>query len=124
MRKTFILFFSLYTMSNCAPDKGSYIQIYNNSNHSIIANYSKEYPDTSLNIIYSICELQPFSNCESYMEYEFKINSHDTLQIFITDVDTLKKYGIDTCKQEYKILKRYDLSMKELEDMNWIVNFP
>lgn len=119
MKKIFILFFGLYTISNCVPDKGTYIQIYNNSNHTIIANYSEEYPDTSLNIIYSICELQPFTNCESYMHYEFKINSHDTLQIFITDVDTLKKYGIDTCKQEYKILKRYDLSIEDLEQMNW-----
>ncbi len=107
-------------MFACAPHRGTYIKINNNSNHTILIEYSESYPDTSLNNLYSICKIQPFSNCENYMEF-----SHvDTLIFIIHDIDTIEKYGIDTYDQEYKILKRYDLSMKELEDMNWIVNFP
>lgn len=48
----------------------------------------------------------------------------DTLSIFIFSYDTLRKYDWETIRKEYKILKRYDLSLPDLRNLNWKVVYP
>jgi hypothetical protein len=48
----------------------------------------------------------------------------DTFMIFIFDADTLEQVPWDKVRSEYKILKRYDLSLQDLKDRDWKVVYP
>ncbi|MCC8145529.1 MAG: hypothetical protein LIO93_03625 [Bacteroidales bacterium] len=54
----------------------------------------------------------------------FTIFPTDTLSIFFFNPDTLAKYDWEIIKNEYKILARYDLSHKDLKQLNWSVPYP
>ncbi len=49
---------------------------------------------------------------------------NDTLSIFIFHSDTVSSYPWQTIRTEYKILKRYDLSIADLERLNYKVSYP
>ncbi len=48
----------------------------------------------------------------------------DTLSLYIFRADTLRKYDWGTIRREYKILKRYDLSLMDLQKSNFNVYYP
>ena len=48
----------------------------------------------------------------------------DTLSVFIISCDTLNKYGYDVVAKENRILVRYDLSIPDLERMNYNIPYP
>lgn len=50
--------------------------------------------------------------------------SYDTLLIFVFNADTLDTYGWDYVREHYKVLQRYDLSLEDLQDLNFRLCFP
>jgi hypothetical protein len=42
----------------------------------------------------------------------------DTIRIFILSIDTVNKYQWEQIRQDYNILKRYDITLNELETTN------
>lgn len=48
----------------------------------------------------------------------------DTLMFFLFSTDTLKKYSWDEIKRDYKILKRYDITGRELNALDWTLTYP
>jgi len=48
----------------------------------------------------------------------------DTLSVYIFHPDTLANYSWDEVRNNYMILKRYDLSLKNLEQPNFTVVYP
>jgi hypothetical protein len=48
----------------------------------------------------------------------------DTLSIYVFDPDTINAYDWSIIKSDYKVLKRYDLSVHDLEETKWVVNYP
>ena len=106
------------------------IKIVNNSVHNIFVSESYAYPDTSLNNISSPCDgdILPNQTGEALSLHGWKgdicSNSHGVLILFFTDVDTINKYGSERCRAEYKILKRYELTVDYLERNNWTVRYP
>ena len=48
----------------------------------------------------------------------------DTLSIFIFHVDILNRYTWEDIRQNYRILKRYDLSLKDLQKLDYTVPYP
>ncbi|NLL27401.1 MAG: hypothetical protein GX259_01250 [Bacteroidales bacterium] len=68
-------------------------------------------------------ERTPYDSKEKW-EKVFKKLPKDTLSIFIFDSDTLAKYSWDRIRSDYNILKRYDLSLKDLETQNWTISYP
>lgn len=46
------------------------------------------------------------------------------MSIFIFDLDTLEYYNWDGIRNSYKVLKRYDLSIENLEELDFIVSYP
>jgi hypothetical protein len=48
----------------------------------------------------------------------------DTLSIYVFDTDTLNTYDWVKVKVGYKVLKRYDLSLDDLKQMNWTITYP
>jgi hypothetical protein len=48
----------------------------------------------------------------------------DTLSVFIFHADTLNKYTWEKVRNDYKILKRYDLSLQNLQLLNYTISYP
>lgn len=48
----------------------------------------------------------------------------DTLMFFLFSTDTLRKYSWEEIKRDYKILKRYDITGKELNKCDWTLTYP
>jgi hypothetical protein len=48
----------------------------------------------------------------------------DTLSVFIFHADTLNKYTWAEVRNGYKILKRYDLSLQNLQLLNYTIPYP
>jgi len=49
---------------------------------------------------------------------------HDTLSLFIFSRDTLQCYGYDNVRDNYRILVRYDLSIDECKQLNYVFPYP
>ncbi len=88
------------------------------------------YPDTSLpfnNI--EVLEIKPNKSVivdlghQPFEDYFANLPS-DTLSIFLYNADTVVAYSWDQMRQDYKIVKRYDVSLKNLKELNYKINFP
>ncbi len=47
----------------------------------------------------------------------------DTLSLFIFDADVFDTYSWEEIKNDYKVLKRYDLSPQDLRQLNYIIHY-
>jgi hypothetical protein len=69
----------------------------------------------------------PFKKSESrYYNYNYEYDNGyiDVLSLFIFDTDTFDTYSWDEIKNNYKVLKRYDLSRQDLKHLNYIITYP
>ncbi|MCH7396769.1 hypothetical protein MM236_02165 [Belliella sp. DSM 107340] len=48
----------------------------------------------------------------------------DILMLYLFSRDTIERVSWDRIVDEYLILRRYDLTLKDLEDMNWTITYP
>lgn len=100
----------------------------NNSARNILIDASHNYPDTSLYSTFACncSDVKPHTSCSCMTrhgwESEIRRNKHRIIIFFVYDLDTLRKYGPDICKKEYKILKRYELTQQMIENSNWTIN--
>jgi hypothetical protein len=106
--------------------------IKNNSDKDIYTYAQSNYPDTS------ISSYNPSFSKENYLvlahsekrlisrswEQDIIRGQSDTLMIFLYDAQVLDSILWDTVKTNYLVLKRYDLSLQDLESMNWTVTYP
>lgn len=114
----------------------SSIGVVNNSTHEIAFYFAVGgedgilYPDTTLS-----AELSPpfpiaRADAIGYRDFGFSEEElfegipSDTLSVYIFHPDTLSKYDWDTVIDNYKILKRYDLSFGDLKRLDWQVYYP
>ena len=106
------------------------ITINNNSNKSIYY-YDGSYPDTILPY-YShfksgdVFNIEKFSSkdvlsngCIEGLFYNFK-----KISFTLFDAQTIDTTPWDTVRVKYLILKRYDLSLEDLQRMNWTITYP
>lgn len=123
--KPIIFFICVFFITACNHDLGhKCIDFYNNSNHNITITYSYVYPDSSLNKTMILCtKIEPFNKCEGCnrmdFEMDFDYNKHGILQFFVSDKDTIAKYGVEDYNKNYRILKRFEYTLKDLDSMNW-----
>lgn len=104
------------------------IKIQNNSKDTILFYESYNYPDTL------IAKEKPrlvmvfpseYSFLDSKEDWnEVLVPPKDTLSIFILSKDTVDKYSWEEIRKTYNILKRYDLSLEDLENLTWTVSYP
>ncbi|MGG7665784.1 hypothetical protein [Dyadobacter sp. BHUBP1] len=104
------------------------LDIYNNSNSLIFYQISKVYPDTSIRDSLMTGGIAPFTS-KSYESHKtwpkfFESLPADTLSIFFFSPDTIHKYGWKQVQSKYLILKRKDISLKDLEDNDHIITYP
>ncbi len=136
-----ILVFALGLLSNsCENDKLSKwderAEFINSSERAVYVSFDNLYPDTSL--YDPNPALSPETNkvlaggtsksvLRLHGNWEGYFNSHipsDTLMIFVYDAEVLETTPWDTVKANYLVLKRYDLSLQDLENMSWTITYP
>lgn len=93
-------------------------------------NFGTMYPDTTLPssnhyIINGIKEGKRYYY-DSSIEWEaiFDELPRDTLSVFIFHTDTLNKYPWEKVRDEYMILKRYDLGLDDLKRQDYTITYP
>jgi hypothetical protein len=110
----------------------------NNTEKIIYVESAYEYPDTlayrfNPNPILDPTHSEVLPNEENTqvlwsrdcIELAFKdLIPSDTLMVFIFDGQVLENTPWDTIISNYLVLKRYDLSLQDLEQMNWTVEYP
>lgn len=115
-------------------DKIYSISIENNTSHKIdfyAARNGMEhvYSDTLINstpIVRTVVSNSSASIAYSSIPWsvEFKKLPKNTLSIYIFEADTISKYPWQVIRDDYKILKRYDLSIKDLEMLDYKIPYP
>ena len=114
-------------------DGHKFITVENNSSYNVYVFISKFFPDTSLFGIGNpqksdfvekestnrVCHRDWYTCYEETFKY-----SMDTMMVFFIDADLFDTISKDIIISDYLILKRYDLSLADLEEMNWTITYP
>ena len=123
--------------NNCdnMMEKRYSIKVENNTNQFIYTTVGcskfnmNSYPDTTLpSIKPSLIKVSP--NDYNYLDHSFKWEEvianlpSDTLSIYIFDATTIDEMGWHQVEEGYEVLKRYDLSVYDLTQMNWTITYP
>jgi hypothetical protein len=102
----------------------------NKSTMDVVVNFSnKLYPDTTLSIFkpertkINSKQGYEFTSMISWDE-SFKKRKVDTISIYFINSNTLQDQSWDTIRLKYMILERYDLSLKDLQNRNFEIEFP
>ena len=125
----FVLIMAALSVKSCEPycvDNVYSIIVENKLIDTIQVYASLNYPDTSLSeekprlkMVYP----NKYSRIDSNEKWE-DILPNDTVCVFILSKDTVDKYSWDLIRSSNRILKRYDLSIKDLEKQNWTITYP
>lgn len=133
----FILVFTTVLFWGC-PKETARLSLYiqNNSNHRIKPVINGKYmtgpyyPDTSLfdkkpeGIIIEPRVKEIFSGARGSYQSLYNDAPSDTISFVIYDADTLSKHPWETIRQQYNILQRYDLSLQDLQKLNYTLYYP
>ncbi len=104
----------------------------NNSSIRLYIYPQLNYPDTTIssyNPSHSKIMYEVLANSEKRItsrswEQLVTASLSDTLMMFIYDADQVDTTAWDVVVSDYLILKRYDLSLKDLQGMNWTLTYP
>ena len=109
-----------------------YIQ--NDASHPVafyVANVNMEhvYPDTALlSDKPPMRVIRPGESAAWDISYPFELFfpelPHDTLSVYVFHPDTLAAYEWPVIQAQYKVLRRYDLSLSYLQQHNYIIRYP
>lgn len=102
------------------------IKVQNNTADTLQFYASYVYPDTAIAKEKPRLKMAYPSNY-SYWDSKEKweaILPSDTISMYILSKDTVDNYSWDLIRSDNKILKRYDLSIKDLEKQNWTITYP
>lgn len=133
MEKTVKLLFITICLLSCEPlshkhAEGS-LKFVNNSDNTLRFYESYLYPDTVIpqikpDLYYVGPKISEFIYLDETVEKVFEDLPQDILSIYVFDEDTVNTYEWVQIKEGYKILIRYDLSLEDLEQMNWTIIYP
>jgi hypothetical protein len=130
-------FFLILVFNSCKglEEVWYYIDIKNDTDKSICVSAGcpgylmNFYPDTSLpseKPNFKLIEPKRTGKLISGPKWEDVINRlpSDTLSIYIFDYDTLNHYDWRVIKENYNILRHYELSVADLKNLNWTITYP
>jgi hypothetical protein len=140
MKKTSFLFIlsSVLLFMGC-PDRidntfDSNIIIVNNANYDILIDIVfDKYPDKTL------YKSSPFSDTTQYRLSLIRSKSQGSnpgawiagfernqtpVMLFLFSRDTVDKVPWEKIRNEYKVLRRYDLTKAKLDSLNWTISYP
>jgi len=138
MIKILIIVLLATSFSKCDRFRASHYPIYliNNAEHSIGfyfalgGRYGTRYPDTLLPKTnqYIVREVKPgrtfFFYSGTRWEDIFSKKPEGIMSAFIFHTDTLNRYTWEEVRDGYMILKRYDLSLDDLQRLNFHIYYP
>ena len=117
----------------CAcPDKERLdtITIENQSNDTIVNWFSFMYPDTTINLRYGFEDKISYDISTIAPKNESKVGNDlgsflgtKKLIIFIFSKKVIDTTPWDSVRNNYLILKRYDLDLKTLDSLNWRITY-
>lgn len=113
------------------------ITVVNKTNKTIYIDASESYPETDFTKLIvdplfnpqttkveanttSQNVLPTYGNCYEAMYPNIKSG---IMMVFVFDGSTLETQGWDYIKANNLVLKRYDLTLKDLENMNWTITY-
>lgn len=102
------------------------IKIQNNTNDTILFYGSYNYPDTSVvqdKPILTRIYPKSYSYLDSKKDWDEEL-PNDTISLFILSKDTVDMYIWEKIRSDYNVLKRYDLSLDDLEKKSWTITYP
>jgi hypothetical protein len=123
----------LIVNSSCHKDEELRLRVNNVSDKAIYVSWTIDYPDTSLihtvNPTYNpqIKKVEAHGVQKDYYGAPSKglfNDKVDTLSVFVFDAQVLETTPWDTVKANYLVLKRFDLSLDDLNKLNWIITYP
>ena len=135
-----IIFIAILCLANTCTEKDvskpdSTLKILNNSNDTLF--YYIEYraigdtllPDFSIFPDEQAKELNTIEPLSTKEDNDAFVKAFDRLEnkvlmLFIFDKEVVDNVPWDTIREEYMVLKRYDLSLQDLEGNNWTVAYP
>jgi hypothetical protein len=138
--KSLILFlligFVISTSCSCCDGpKGHYsINIINNSENAIFFYGGNAYPDTTIldqnpssggDLSYKINgKTAKIMGYRDPIELRFKHSQTDTIVFFLFDANTLETMPWDIVMKKYLILQRFDVSLQDMQRLNWTITYP
>ena len=131
--KIMLLLFPL-VVSSCREIYDTRLNFANNSESSIYVITADIYKDTSYVYVnyypgndpetYKIQPHEIKTAIKPYGRWERVFEEQDTVAFYVFDAQVLETTPWDTVKAKYLVLKRYDLSLADLQRMNWTIAYP
>jgi len=132
-----ILFIAIFlTLTGC-PDKYKYpdyiLEIKNTSTKDLVYNYDKLYPDTllwdespfsELNIEQLIIPAKSIEEIGFFDDQFSGMAQGQKIRLFLFDREIIDTNPWDTIRNNYLVLRRYDLSIEDLNQLNWVITYP
>ena len=140
--KIFILFGVLFIIIFCPAFKCRkdtetchyQIRFSNNASKAVYSIYNLSYPDTTISDPNPVLagsynkveagEIKTLSNRDCFEDVFKHLILSDTIMVFVFDATDVESTSWDTVKQNYLILKRYDLSLQDLKNRNFTITYP
>lgn len=127
--KITMCFLAVLLFNTCKfPDEQHYIIVNNNANHMISLYVGENYPDTSIvqtkPHLWTVQPNSSFDDVSEWGTWKERFSKTEKLSVFIFHTDTLNKYTWEEVRDNYMILKRYDLSLDDLKQCDFTVTYP
>ena len=123
--------FCLVTMSaDCAKESDNChlrLTAVNNSSEVVCMGSTPTSQDTLLSENYCTCKgIEPGETYEEVLLdcWEKRFNNLTVLQFFVYDYDVANSVNCNSLLINNNILKRYELTLKDLQDMDWTIEYP
>lgn len=132
--KTLLCLLLLGACDSCLEEAGVPLCISNESTQDVCVLLGKAITDTLLpdidssNLLFEIPkgmkeDIGGGGGMSSWKE-AFEYFGIDTMRVFILATDTVEMYDWDIIQKNYNILKRYDVSYEDLNNLNRILYYP
>ena len=123
-----VLFLFLTSFSCDKEDKHISINLVNNTEKSFYAISSYSSPDTSIGSYNVSADILSNTTSKIYSKVgwvqRIETIEDKTLIIFLIDKDTFAVYSTSDIQENYRISKRYDLTVDELDSLGWTITYP
>ncbi len=111
------------------------VYVRNTSSRTIYASVYGHYPDTAITdpnpalspetFKLEPNETKPIYNSRDCVEvYYEQVLASDKLMFFVFDAEVLESTPWEEVRQNYQVLKRYDLGLQDLRERNFTIVFP
>ncbi|MBX3254569.1 MAG: hypothetical protein KF862_10550 [Chitinophagaceae bacterium] len=111
------------------------LTIVNNSNKNIYVILQYNYPDTSINdeswsnLAYTHLQVDSNSSKSMWNSIDWdgvirEKNSLNTVMVFVFDLDKVINKPWVQIQADYDVLKRYDLTIDQLNALDWKITYP